>query len=305
MFGRFVAIAGIVLALAGPARAEWREDMGSFRIAVTAPQDARAAAGRIEPFRLALEQALGLPVEIVTMRNYRSVIDAVSRSRVEFAVLSASAYAAAYASCECVEPLVAATLSGGGQSFRQQLIVKNDGPQDLQALKGRKLAVVEAGPVGGSMLAMHELKEAGLDVETAAASVSSHADSKAAIAALSGGSVDALLGWSPDAGDQEQGVSRGTLSQIAELGEAAFEAKVIWQSSPIPYRIHAVRKNLAAEAKTILRSLLGTLYDTDPVAYDAIEPDYGGGFVAARQSQFAPLVKMFREAGLSAQSLAR
>ncbi len=91
--------------------------------------------------------------------------------------------------------------------------------------------------------------------------------------------------------DQEEGLSPGTLGQIAGLGDSAFAAKVIWQSSPIPYRIHAVRKTLAGEAKTILRSLLAGMFDLDPVAYDAIEPDFGGGFVAARQSQFAPLVR--------------
>ncbi len=301
MFGRIVAIAGVFVALCGPVRAEWREEIGSFRVAVAAIQDARAVAARIEPFRLALEKALGLPVEIVTLRNYRAVIDALSRSRVEFAVFSASAYAAAYASCECVDPLVAATFSGGGQSFRQQLLAKPGGPKDLEALKGGTIAVVESGPVGGLMLAKHELREAGFDIEAGAATLSGHANSKAAIAALADGSADALLGWKPDRENEEEGNSRGTMRQIAELGDSPFAAKVIWQSSPIPYRIHAVRKSLDAEAKTILRSVLASLFDTDPVAYDAIEPDYGGGFIAARQSQFAPLVEMFREAGLSAQ----
>ncbi len=115
------------------------------------------------------------------MRNYRAIIDAVSRSRVELAVFSATAYAAAYAGCECVEPLVAATLSGGGQSFRQQLIVKRGGPDDLESLKGSKLAVVEGRAAGGLMLAMHELRDAGFDIEAGAATLSRHADSKDAI----------------------------------------------------------------------------------------------------------------------------
>ena len=68
------------------------------------------------------------------------------------------------------------------------------------------------------------------------------------------------LGWKPDAGDQDDGPSPGTLSQIAGLGDSAFAAKVIWQSSPMPYRIPAVRKTLAGEAKTILRSLLVGLF---------------------------------------------
>jgi phosphonate transport system substrate-binding protein len=299
LFNRFAAIAGLCLALAGPANADWREEMGSFRVAVAAAQDAQATAARIEPFRLALEQALGLPVEIVTMRDYPAIIDAAARSRIEYAILSASAHAAAYASCECVEPLVTATLANGGSAFTQQLIGRSDGPADLAALGGRKIAVVETGSVGGVMLAGHALRKAGLDLEGGAATLLPFPDTGAAIRALADGSADALLGWSSAATDPRTGASPGTLRQISELGGATFKTRVLWESSPIPHRVHAVRKSLAGEAKTILRSLLGSLFDTDPVAYDAVEPDFGGGFLAARQSQFQQLVDMFRQAGLS------
>ena len=34
--------------------------------------------------------------------------------------------------------------------------------------------------------------------------------------------------------------------------------RIIWQSAAIPYRVHAVRKNLPGEARTQLRDLLAT-----------------------------------------------
>ncbi len=78
--------------------------------------------------------------------------------------------------------------------------------------------------------------------------------------------------------------------------------EIIWRSSPVPHRVHAVRKNLDGEAKNILRGLLGQMFGNDPVAYDSIEPMFGGGFITARQSQFEPLAQMFREKGLAGES---
>jgi hypothetical protein len=44
------------------------------------------------------------------------------------------------------------------------------------------------------------------------------------------------------------------------------------------------------------------MFGNDPVAYDSIEPMFGGGFITARQSQFEPLAQMFREKGLAGES---
>lgn len=289
------------MGLSGPALADWRDEVGSFRVAIAAMDDPQAAALRMEPFRLALEQALGLPVEIVTMRDFPAIVEAASRSRIEYAVYSASAHAAAFARCECVEPLVTATFADGSAAYRQILVARSDGPASLEQMRGRKIAMVEGSALGGGMLALHELKKAGLDIEGGAAIRLPFPDSAAAMASLADGSADALLGWSSAPGEPEASPARGTLRQIAErAGEGSPGVKVIWESSPVPHPVHAVRKNLAGEAKTILRSVLGNLFATDPLAYDAVEPYFGGGFVAARQSQFDALVAMFRETGMTA-----
>jgi phosphonate transport system substrate-binding protein len=294
------------LCLCGPALADWRDEIGSFRVAVAATEDAEAAALRAEPFRMALEQALGLPVEIVPMRDFPAMIEAASRSRIEYAVYSASAHAAAFARCECVEPLVTATFADGSDHYRNILIVREDGPADLARLRGGKIAVIEGSAVSGRMLAAFELKKAGLDLAGGGATQVSYPDGAAALAAFADGAVDAMLGWASAPGDSSQEQPRGTLRQMAELqGEKAPGVRVLWQSSPVPHNVHAVRKNLAGEAKNILRSLLGNLFDSDPLAFDAVEPNFGGRFIAARQSQFDPLVAMFRETGLAGPAESR
>ncbi len=282
-----------------PAFADWREEIGTFRVAIAANGDAATTALRAEPFRLALESALGMPVEIAPAKDYPALIDATTRSRVEYAILSANAFAAAHAACECIDPLVIATSGDGASAFRQSLIVRADGPSSLASLKGRKLALMETGAIGGNLLALHELASQGLDLSSNEVEVVPFSTSGEAIAALSDGTVDALLGWTPDPAPEN--LARGTLYAMAQFGADPAAYRSIWLSSPIPHRVHAVRRTLDGEAKTILRSLLSSLFSTDPVAYDSVEPVYGGGFLAARQSQFEPLAAAYRSRGITTE----
>lgn len=105
------------------------------------------------------------------------------------------------------------------------------------------------------------------------------------------GEGDALIGWSSLQGDIAAGYSRGTLKQLAERGGTAGRYTVVWQSPAIPHRVHAVRKNLDGEAKRILRETLAGMFEDDPIAYDSIEPVYGGGFQTIPQSAFSGAIK--------------
>ena len=66
---------------------------------------------------------------------------------------------------------------------------------------------------------------------------------------------------------------------------------MIWKSSEIAHRVHSITKKLPAEAKQILRDTLLELFEKDPVAYDAIEPVFGGGFTLVKPALFEPLIK--------------
>ena len=80
-----------------------------------------------------------------------------------------------------------------------------------------------------------------------------------------------------------------------ELAAGGQSFSVLWQSEPVPNRVHAVRKNLDGEAKRLLRDLLTGLNDNDPITYDQLEPDFSGGFLPARQSQFSYLIDFLNE----------
>lgn len=283
---------------ASAAEENWRDDLGVFRVGIVADGDARRAVARAEAFRLALEEALEMRVDLFPARDYPSLIDAAASSRIEYAVLSASAYALAWSMCECIEPLVVAQSGDGTAVYRQVIITRQDGPADLGALDGARIATIGTQAVGGGLLVLHELAEAGLDVEDGAAELLRFDSNEAALEALASGEADAMIGWSSMRGELAEGYSRGTMRHIARREGTTEAYRIIWQSSAIPHRTHAVRKNLPAQAKTVLRERLVAMFDGDPVAYDSIEPIFGGGFVAARQGQFGALVSLMRARGI-------
>jgi phosphonate transport system substrate-binding protein len=299
-----VIVAAFLCLAAGASRADWREDMGTFRVAIAADGNAALAAARAEPFRLALEKALSMPVEIVTARDYGALIEAAGRSRIEYAVMSSTAFAALVASCECMEPLVLASSGDGTYSFEALLIVRGDGPTAVDGLKGRKIGVVGGRTVGAPMVALHEIRSAGLGTEGGEAEIVTLDSASDAVEALGRSAVDAILGWGA-VGATGGNETSGTQRMIAARAGGAFPYRILWRSTPIPYRVHAVRRDIPGEAKTILRSTVTSMFGSDPVAYDAIEPFFGGGFVAARSAQFDVLADMFRSKGLGKPDVAR
>lgn len=298
------AFVAAFLGAAFAAQADWRTELGAFRVGMVT--GGSAGPVQVEPFRLALTEALAMPVEIVPFRDFPALIDAASRSRVEYGVFSSGAYAAAEALCECLEPLVVPRSGDGGDSYRMVLIAPASTAGAPAAFAGSRIGVVRpevrGGVMGGVMLAAHELKQAGVDIAQDRESVVSFTTSDAAIAALENGEIGALVGWSSMTGDPAAGYSRGTLARLAALGGDPARYRIAWQSSPIPNRVHALRENLDAEAKTALRSVLSGLFEADPLAYDAVEPVHGGGFFAARKAQFDPLVSMFRDMGMNSDA---
>lgn len=292
IINRFLQILLFATIAATPAKADWRQDIGTFRIGIVAGDDVQGTYARVEPFRLALAEALGLNVEIFAAKNYRILINAHVAARIEYAIYSATAYATAWKMCECVEPLVLPKSLSGENSYKSILIAADGGPQNLNELISAKLTGLSANSFAGYKFAAFELAAAAVKLPD---DIQFAPSGEQAVQQYLAGDFNALIGWSSLSGDPQAGYSLGTLKLIAELNSKNKAAnpvigRVIWQSSAIPHRPHAIRKTLAAEAKTLLREVLTRMFETDPVAYDSIEPVFGGGFATASHSQFLPII---------------
>jgi phosphonate transport system substrate-binding protein len=277
------AVAAGVAAAGNSNPEEW-----SPRLAVVSGEPPSQAAARREPFRAALGEALRAEAEILVLKDAASQVEAIASGRANYAAMSATAFALAQELCACLEALAVARASGGETAFREVLVARGDGPADIASLKGKRIAAARAGGFGGLDVAMAALTEAGVVEAPGAATILLVPSSEAAFARLASGEADAAVSWMPaSAGSAGEGTKPALAGAIPGL-------RVIWRSVEIPHRLHAVRKDAPDAMKRRLREFLTGLYSAVPGAYDAIEPDFGGGFVAARQGQVEPLIGIVR-----------
>lgn len=287
---RFVRFSWPGLLLAAALACHARAEELALRVGVVASEPAARASQRLEPFRAALQESLRADVELLVFRDAAALIEAAARGRTNYAVLSAGAFGVAQDLCDCLEALALPRSSRGETAFRQVVIAPAGGPGDLAALKNARIAAVRAAGFGGFDLAIAGFADAGVAFAADAASLSLHTDSAAVMAELASGAADAAIAWMPAAAAGAPDALPAPFAVAA--GAGAY--RVIWRSADIPYRLHAVRKDLPDKAKTRLRESLTGLFGANPGAYDAVEPDHGGGFVAARQGQFQPMLDVVR-----------
>lgn len=268
-------------------------------VGVVAPQGTVPSPERYEPFRLALASELGTSVDITVFRTGQDLIDAAQARRIDYGVYTASTYAAAWRQCGCIEPLAVPRSVDGSAGVRSILVVRNDSGYKTPAdLKGKILAAPPAPSIAGRLVPFAELAAKGSDPETLFARIDPAAGPDAAIAALLDRSVDAAIAWSTLEGDPADGYDRGTLHDLVARRILDMHAiRIVWTSGLIPNGPHAVNSDLAPAVKARLREVLINLVDAHPDAYDAIEPNFGGGFVPIGHAAFLPLLRLVTPAG--------
>lgn len=283
---KMTALAAVIVTclLSVPVSADWREDLGTFRIGIAMRHGESYPPGRFEEFRKAVSETLAMPVEIFQARDALALIDAQASSRIEYSVLSAMGYATAYELCECVEPIVAPVSGNGASGIRSILLADSARAARIGDLAQETIAAGPAGALAGDVLPMagflwrgKPLADSGLDIVMAPGVTE-------ALEMLSDGRVAAAFLWEyvrPGAATSFDG---GPRERLAEMSDARYG--VLWRSRPVRFGPHAIRRDLPSEAKAALRRMLLSLDEDHPLAHDAISPLLGGGFEAAAHDDY-------------------
>ena len=211
--------------------------------------------------------------------------------RVDYALYSTTAYATAALLCACVEP-VAAPVSDDGATGIKAILVTRDGRLQKPPTSARigspspRSTALPASRCRGSN------SPAGQPL-TGSEPFLVHAESaSAAEAMLVDGSVDAIFGWLPaNAGAELPG---GTLQRLEDAGLDKASLSVVWKSSLLRYGPHALRSGLDADLRKALVTFLTGLRETQPDAYDLLEPHRGGGFAEVGAGDYATALDMVR-----------
>lgn len=269
----------------GPAQADWRDDIGTFRIGIVAEPGAGNTVPGLPLLTQAFANALGMKVEFVVARDYGPLIEAQTDARIEYAVYSATAYATALQRCGCIEPLVAPVDSDGAVGIRAVLLTKDGKVPSLAAMESHRIAMAPADSIG-SLLPLAGLAAEHVKIAEDA-SFLVHADSaSAAEGMLVDGQADALFGWATAAADGEPRLS-GTQARLEAAGLSPSALQVVWTSDMLRYGPHAVRSDLDPEARRRLTVFLTNLKSTTPDVYDLLESKHSGGFVTVAAKDYA------------------
>ena len=277
------------------ALADWRKDIGIFRVGIITTEQSIEALDRLEPFKLALSEALNMEVEFFRAKNALVLMDALADERIEYAIFSASGYALAWTSCQCVEPVVVARSKDSTDGYHTILISSPEGPDTLENVVGNEIGILSENSISGPSLAAHVLGKKNIIIGDERTPFVTRDSAEDMLKAFASGEVKVLIGWSSMTGNPSSGYSRGSLHKLAEQYDAPVnDYKILWKSDQIPHRPHVIRKKINGEAKQILNAALREMNEKDPVAYDSIEPVYGGGFVTGRHERFGQLLSLMQ-----------
>ncbi|TIQ35159.1 MAG: phosphonate ABC transporter substrate-binding protein [Mesorhizobium sp.] len=295
---RTCAAALAVLSGTLSARADWRDDIGTFRIGIVAEPGGGNTVPGLARLTDAYTNALGMKVEFVVARDYAALVQAQASGRVQYAVYSALAYAAASERCGCVEPLVAPVDTDGAVGIRSVLLTRDGKVPDLAAMASHRIAIAPADNVGGSLLPLTGLSGEGAKIAEDSPFLARAPSATAAEAMLGDGEADGLFGWEPVGADGQPTNTGGTIMRLEAAGVPKTSLRVLWTSAPLRYGPHAVRRDLDAEAKRRLAVFLTNLKSLTPDVYDLLESTHSGGFELAVSKDYATALAIVRrEAG--------
>ncbi|ESY65713.1 MULTISPECIES: phosphate/phosphite/phosphonate ABC transporter substrate-binding protein [Mesorhizobium] len=271
----------------GPAQADWRDDIGTFRIGVVAEPGAGNTVPGLAQLTQAFTNALGMKVEFVVARDYAALIEAQANARIEYAIYSATAYATALQRCGCVEPLVAPVDSDGAAGIRSVLLTRDGKLSGLAAMGTHRIAMPPSDSVGGSLLPLAGLAAEHVKIAEDSPFLIHAVTASAAEAMLFDGSADALFGWVRAAADGQPLLSGGTQARLEAAGLSPSAFQIVWTSGVLRYGPHAVRSDLDPEAKRRLTVFLTNLKSTTPDVYDLLESKHSGGFLTVAPKDYA------------------
>lgn len=259
---------------------------GVFKIGLVSP-DGKVAVEGLSAIKGGFARVLGRPVEVMVARDYAALVEAQADGRVDYAVHTTVSFAAASLRCDCVRAIVAPSLTNGAIGFRSVLVER---ATDELPHPG-EVAIGPADSISSRLVPMALYPEADdarfrsrlVEVDTL-----SNAEKL-----FQAGEVSGFFGWIWAWPQQTEEPDGGSSARLHQGGIAMEELAISWQSPPIRFGPHAVRKELDEDSVRRLRELLIGGGDTDVTrSLDALQ----GSFVKVENADYAVAEHILRVA---------
>jgi phosphonate transport system substrate-binding protein len=276
---------------------DWRTELPVFRIGLLGGENEADRLRNNDCLRVALEERLGVPVEMFPAPDYAGVMQGLLAAQLDYGALGASAYAGIYLQDnDAVEPIFVSAEADGSTGYYAVMYVRADSDiTSLEDMAGRSLAYADANSTSGYLVPRFELSRQDITDEYFSQTGFGGGHEQAVVAVLEG-QYDAGVTWVSGVGDPAEGYTRGNLRRMIDNGLLNMaDLRIIWQSGLIPNGPVVVRQDLPQEVKDIVSDYLANQLETDPQCYYDVSFGDGQGWVAVDHSFFEGVVAM-REA---------
>jgi phosphonate transport system substrate-binding protein len=291
-------------AFTNAARADWRKDLGAFRIGISATDAKSLSAAETDKLKAGYSTALGMPVEVVILRDYPALIDAQVSSRIEYAIYSSASYAAAWLLCECVEPLAAPVQTNGATGIRSILVMNASAIFTRLDLNGIKIGIPGQDSISGFAVPLAEYAVGARALAPDEKFFSAYPGMADTVSAFADGRIDGFFGWAfaDEAGAVKGSGIMGTGTEaLFSVGGKTLETKIPWTSSLLRYGPHAVRRSLDAEAKSALRNHLQALGAEQIDVLSVLPPNDVARFIPVSQEEYRSAIAAVKAAANAAE----
>ena len=276
---------------------DWRTELPVFRVGLLGGENEADRLRNNECFRVALEERLGIPVELFPAADYAGVMQGLIADQLDFATLGASGYAGIYMQDpEAVEPIFVGSEADGSTGYVAMMYVRADSDiETLEDMAGRSLAYADPNSTSGYLVPQFELGRQGITDEYFSQTGFGGGHEQAVIAVLNG-QYDAGVTWTSGQGEHLEGYTRGNFRTMVNNGLVDMnDIRVIWTSGVIPNGPAVINKDVPAEARQIVYDYLITQHETDPECYVSFSNGEGQGWVPVEHSFYEGIIAM-REA---------
>lgn len=289
-----LALASTILAPAVMAQ----DAITEFNVGILGGENAQDRLASQECFRVALEEALGVPVNLFTPADYDGVIQGLLGGTLDYAWLGASAFAKVYLTDPTAVDLTLTKQNVDGSTgyYSIGFARADSGITSMEDAAGKTFAFADPNSTSGYLVPAAELAATFGNLEEYFASVAFSGGHEQTIVGVANGDFEAGVSWADGLGNWEDGYNSGAFRRASDAGLVNMSDIVqIWQSSLIPEGPMVVRSALPQDVKDIVTQLTADLWETDPeCAY---------GVAAGEAKDFVPVTLDAYEGILAARRL--
>ncbi|WP_199307207.1 phosphate/phosphite/phosphonate ABC transporter substrate-binding protein [Alkalinema sp. FACHB-956] len=258
----------------------------ALRIGVQPTYNKADQEAMIKPLDAHLEKVLGQQVDFIIAKDYRDGVDMLVDGRANAFYGGVVSYFEALERGANVIPLVAPIDADTVRPwYRSCFIVAVNSPiKTLKDLKGKRVAFVNRSSTSGYLIPVAALKQEGIDPDRNFAQVmfgGTHTETEALLAT---NQVDAIA------------TNLSTYDQWKKEGKAE-NARVIWQSDPVPHAPVMVSRDMPPE----LLEKLTEAFLTTPVGIQDLMGAKSAGYTLVEPEDYNSIGELRRQLNLSSE----